>query len=133
MQEKNKYLSVEKQLSTKFEMKKITIFNNLCGDWDFRDIDMTEPHLGGIDYIDNKFYFIIEKFSPTLDDYIMYNYEFNDADLINNFANLDISDREEVCSFMSFCETKIDWEKATEKLEKLEEREMEQYELNLEI
>lgn len=113
--------------------KKLDIFNNLCGDWDFRNIDMTEPHLGGINYIDNKLYFIVEKFSPTLDDYIMYHYEFADTDLINNFANLDINDREEVWSFMSSCEMKIDWKKATEKLEMLEEKEIEQEEVELEI
>lgn len=94
---------------------------------------MTEPHLGGINYIDNKFYFIVEKFSPALDDYIMYNFEFNDVDLIDNFANLDMSDREEVWSFMSSCEMKIDWKKATETLEKLEEKEIKQEELEIEI
>lgn len=137
---KDKNLSVEYQLSTRkllkhgeIEMEKMTAFNDLCGNWDFRNIDMTEPHLGGINYIDNKFYFIVEKFSPALDDYIMYNFEFNDVDLIDNFANLDMSDREEVWSFMSSCEMKIDWKKATETLEKLEEKEIKQEELEIEI
>ena len=138
--EKDKHLLNEDQLYTKkiskqreIEEEKITVFNDLCGDWDFRNIDMTEPHLGGINYIDNKFYFIVEKFSPALDDYIMYNFEFNDVDLIDNFANLDMSDREEVWSFMSSCEMKIDWKKATETLEKLEEKEIKQEELEIEI
>ena len=127
--ENDKYLLEKNKIDT----KKLKNFNDLCGNWDFRNIDMTEPHLGGINYIDNKFYFIVEKFSPALDDYIMYNFEFNDVDLIDNFANLDMSDREEVWSFMSSCEMKIDWKKATETLEKLEEKEIKQEELEIEI
>lgn len=117
----------------KIDAEKKSIFNDLCGDWDFRNIDMTVAHLGGINYNDNKFYFIIEKFSPILDDYVMCEYEFNDKELIENFENLDIHNREEVRSFMSSCEMKIDWKKATEELEKLEDKEIEQEELEIEI
>ena len=33
--------------------KKLKEFENLCVDWDYRNIDMTEPHLQGIEIIDN--------------------------------------------------------------------------------
>lgn len=127
--ENDKYLLEKNKIDT----NKLKIFNDRCGDWDFRNIDMTKPHLGGIDYIDNKFYFIVEKFSPTLDDYVMDNYEFNDVDLIDNFANLDIKSEDKILDFISFCESKIDWKEATERLEIQEETEINHEELELEI
>lgn len=127
--ENDKYLLEKNKIDT----KKLKKFNDLCGNWDFRNIDMTEPHLGGINYIDNKFYFIVEKFSPTLDDYVMDNYEYNDVDLIDNFANLDIKSEDKILDFISFCESKIDWKEATERLEIQEETEINHEELELEI
>lgn len=127
--ENDKYLLEKNKIDT----KKLKNFNDRCGDWDFRNIDMTKPHLGGIDYIDKKFYFIVEKFSPTLDDYVMDNYEFNDVDLIDNFANLDIKSEDKILDFILFCESKIDWKEATERLEIQEETEINHEELELEI
>ena len=117
----------------KMDAEKMNIFNDFCGNWDFRNIDMTEPHLGGIDYIKNKFNFIIEKFSPSLDKYINFNHEINDKDLIKKFENLDIKNEDELLDFISFCEGKIDWKEATERLEIQEEAEINHEELELEI
>ena len=63
----------------------------------------------------------------------MDNYEFNDVDLIDNFANLDIKSEDKILDFISFCESKIDWKEATERLEIQEETEINHEELELEI
>ena len=46
------------------------IFADKCGDWDYRNIDMTEPHLQGIDIIQNTIIINCELYSPELDEYL---------------------------------------------------------------
>lgn len=50
--------------------KKELKFSTLCGDWDYRNIDMTEPHLSEINIGSNKIIATYEKYSSALDDYV---------------------------------------------------------------
>lgn len=45
-------------------------FNTLCGDWDFRNNkDMTQWHVGGVDFKNGKAYIVMEKYDTKSDSY----------------------------------------------------------------
>ena len=74
-------------------IEKIEQFNELCGDWDFRNIDMTSPHLQGIDIEDDKVHIYFELFSSELDEYISCDEGlFSNKKLVNKFKQLDLRD-----------------------------------------
>jgi len=95
-------------------------FNQLCGDWDFRNTDMTEAHLQGID-INNKKGTInlsCEWFSPALDDYVSCDAgEIKNKSLIEKFKKLDLEDHIAVNQYINDIEKKVNWEKINNKLE----------------
>lgn len=99
--------------------EKLNRFAELCCSWDFRDIDMTEAHLGSID-INKKKHIIIpscELYSPDIDDYVScVGNKIQSKRLVNIFNNLDLNDRYEVKEFINDIENKIDWKKIEKEL-----------------
>lgn len=97
--------------------KKIKKFEILCGDWDYRNIDMTEPHLQNIEIIDNAILISCELFSPEIDDYVSCDGGIiNDKNMINKFKDLDLMNREKVLSFIREIENYINWDKVNKEL-----------------
>lgn len=101
---------------------KIDKFNEMCGMWDFRNIDMTKPHLSSIEIKNNTIFLYCEIFSPALDDYIdCYACKIKDKELLKMFKNLDLSDNSAVSDMIGYFEMEIDWDLVSDKLsEKLE-------------
>lgn len=97
--------------------KKLKAFEILCGDWDYRNIDMTEPHLQNIEIIDNDILISCELFSPEIDDYVSCDGGIiSDKNIVNKFKDLDLMSREKVLSFISEIENHIYWDKITKSL-----------------
>ena len=97
--------------------KKLRAFEILCGDWDYRNIDMTEPHLQGIEIIDNDILVNCELFSPKLDDYVLCLGEIiSDKNIIKKFEDLDLSNKKKVLDFISVINNHINWEEVNENL-----------------
>lgn len=97
--------------------KKLKAFEILCGDWDYRNIDMIEPHLQNIEIIDNKILISCELFSPEIDDYVScYGGIISDDKIIKEFIKLDLMDKEKVLDYMSRIESNVNWDNANKEL-----------------
>ena len=73
--------------------EKYNRFAELCGDWDFRNIDMTQPHLSSISINNKTVYLYCEIFSDQLDDYVScYAGACKDQSLVKMFYDLDLND-----------------------------------------
>lgn len=97
--------------------KKLKEFRNLCGDWDYRNIDMTEPHLQGIEITGNDILISCELFSPEVDDYVSCNGgTISDKNVIKKFEDLDLTNKEDVLDFISVINNYINWEDVNENL-----------------
>lgn len=106
--------------------KKLKAFEILCGDWDYRNIDMTEPHLQNIEIIDNDILISCELFSSEIDDYVSCEGGIiSDKNMIKAFVDLDLMNREKVLSFISEIENHINWNEVSKLLsdEVLKEKE----------
>jgi len=96
---------------------KIEKFNNLCGDWDFRNIDMTSPHLQGISIKENTINVGGELFSPELDDYVSCNAgSFVNRELVNQFKKLDLDNNKDVIKFIKDIEDLVNWNEVSDEL-----------------
>lgn len=97
--------------------KKELKFSTLCGDWDYRNIDMTEPHLSEINIGSNKIIATYEKYSSALDDYVFCNSEIiNNSELIKKFKKLNLGDKSLVLDFISDIDCVVDWNKIVDDL-----------------
>lgn len=97
--------------------KKLRAFEILCGDWDYRNIDMTEPHLQGIEITDNDILVNCELFSTKLDDYVLCpGGTISDKNIIKKFEDLDLSNKEKVLDFISVINNHINWEEVNKNL-----------------
>lgn len=102
----------EKLELRKYEYKKAKQFTELCGDWDYRNIDMTDIHLESLKIQKDNLILTCEKYSTEIDDYISCPAcEINSKDLVNDFKLLDLSNREKVLEFMQKLEDYIDYKK----------------------
>ena len=89
--------------------KKELKFSSLCGDWDYRNIDMTEPHLIEINIENNKIIATYEKYSLAFDDYIFCNSEIiNNSELIKKFKKLNLGDKSFALDFISDIDCAVD-------------------------
>ena len=97
---------------------KLTKFSELCGDWDFRNIDMTTPHLQSIKISGNNIIAICEKYSTDLEEYVFSSENIiTNKNLVKNFENLDLSSNEDVLNFINDIERHIDFRKVEKELE----------------
>lgn len=112
--------------------KKLEEFEHICGDWDYRNMDMTEPHLQSIQIIGNDILTNCELFSTDIDDYISCMGEIiNDNNLVRKFKKLDLNYKPEVLDFISEIESKINWDKVNKSLYDEVSKEKEQEEVCL--
>lgn len=110
--------------------KKLKIFEILCGDWDYRNIDMTEPHLQKIEIIDNDILISCELFSTEIDDYVSCEGGIiSNKNMIKEFNNLDLMNREKVLKFINEIENHIDWDEISKFLYDEIKKEKEEVEL----
>jgi len=110
--------------------EKLNGFAELCGEWDFRNIDMTEAHLAGIDIVKNAIIPTCEIYSPDIDDYVSCGgNKIQSKRLVNTFKNLDLNNLYEVKDFIEDIESEIDWNK----VEKEILRELEKQKKELEV
>lgn len=93
----------------KLEQKE-KVFEIICGDWDYRNVDMTEPHLQKIKIVGNKIEISCELFSPSIDDYAFCNGGIiEDKQLVKKFKKLNLSKKQDVLKFISDIDNLIDW------------------------
>lgn len=110
--------------------ERLEIFKEYCGDWDYRNIDMTLPHIQSIDIVGNNITVEVEMFSTILDDYVSVDGgEFTDSNLVYKFNNLDLDCRNDVWEFMRDIENLVDWKKVDKELslEIKEEKKIEKF------
>lgn len=92
--------------------EKLQKFSDLCGDWDYRNIDMTNPHIQGIDIEKDNLSISCELFSPKIDDYVSCDGgSFKDKSLIKKFKKLNLENKKAVLNFISSLNNLIDWNK----------------------
>lgn len=84
--------------------EKINKFNDLCGDWDYRNIDMTNSHLASIDVLDTKKKYIIvscELYSTSVDEYVSCSVRaIKNKKIVKEFMDLDLENYEDVLNFL---------------------------------
>ena len=98
---------------------KLRKFYELCGDWDFRNIDMTNAHLEciNIDFEKNIIEPSCEWFSTDLDDYVFCKAnKIKNKKLIKKFEDLNLDDTQKVRDFINKIENNINWDKVIEEL-----------------
>lgn len=96
---------------------KLKAFEIICGNWDYRNIDMTEPHLQSIQIIGNDILISCELFSPEIDDYVSCDGGIiSDKNLVKKFNDLDLTNRKNVLGFIADIETHINWDKVNKDL-----------------
>lgn len=103
--------------------EKLKKFERLCVDCNYGiNIDMTEPHLQGIDISKDYIITFCELFSPELDDYVnCFSGKFKNKTLIKEFKKMNISKENEVLDFISKINNLIDWDKVNEDLNEQKE------------
>jgi len=117
----NLLASFEQLELRKYEFKKAKKFTELCGDWDYRNIDMCDIHLGSMKIQKDKLIIICEKYSPEIEDYISSSdYEIQSKELVEEFKLLDLGNREQVLDFMIKLENNIDYKAVEKELNKQE-------------
>jgi len=113
----------------KYLYNKAKRFTELCGDWDYRNIDMTNIHLESLKVQKDKIIISCEKYSNKLDDYISCPAcEIESKELVNEFNLLDLENRESVLDFMSKIENYIDYDKAEQSLNAQENKKIKEKE-----
>lgn len=113
----------------KYLYNKAKRFTELCGDWDYRNIDMTNIHLESLKVQKDKIIISCEKYSNKLDDYISCPAcEIESKELVNEFNLLDLENRESVLDFMSKIENYIDYGKAEQSLNEQENKKIKEKE-----
>lgn len=129
----NLLTNYEKLEIRKYLKNKLNEFAELCGDWDFRNIDMTDSHLQSISIKNNIITTSCEKFSTELDDYVSCNSgEIENKGLVNDFNLLDLSNREKVLDYISTLESHIDFEHVDNLLNNEEQNKLKELEQDLE-
>ena len=109
----NLLTSYEKLELRKYMYNKAKKFTNLCADWDYRNIDMTDIHLESLKIQKNKISLSCEKYSTKLDTYISADiFEIESKELVDEFNMIDLENREQVLNFASKLESYIDYDKA---------------------
>lgn len=112
---------------------KIKSFNELCGDWDYRNIDMTDSHIAGIEIKNNFLKILCEKYSVDVDEYV-----FTEGGIVKNndikedFLKLNLEDYEKVLSFIRTLNGYVNWEKVDRNLSKEEQKLIKKYNLSKE-
>lgn len=92
--------------------EKLQKFSELCGDWDYRNIDMTDSHIQGIDIEKDTLLIYCELFSPKLDEYVScLGGTIKDVSLIKKFKKINLKEKAEVLDFISTINNLIDWNK----------------------
>lgn len=121
--------SYEKLELRKYMYNKAKKFTNLCADWDYRNIDMTDIHLESLKIQKNKIFLSCEKYSTKLDTYISADiFEIESKELVDEFNLLDLENREHVLDFMSKLENYIDFDKAEKSLKEQENKKIKEKE-----
>lgn len=117
----------EKLELKKYEYKKTKRFTKLCGDWDYRNIDMKNIHLESIKIKKDHIILFCEKYSTTLDDYISCPAcEIHSKELVNEFHLLDLENKEKVLEYMNKLESSINYTEIEKALQEQEEKQIQE-------
>ena len=107
--------------------QRVDRFNQLCGNWDYRNIDMTQPHLSSISIdIDRyKVNVYCEKYDVDLEEYISCKATTllkGQADyIIQNFKVIFSEEWINPKDLINYINYKIDWDYVREELETIKE------------
>lgn len=125
----NLLTSYEKLEQRKYVYNKVKKFTELCGDWDYRNIDMNDIHFESLKVQKDKIIISCERYSNKLDDYICCPAcDIESKELVNEFNLLDLENREDVLDFMSKLENYIDFDKAEKSLKEQENKKIKEKE-----
>lgn len=107
----------EKLEIRRYIKNKLDKFSEICGDWNYRNIDMTDSHLASIKIKDSTISILCEKYSTELDEYVFCPAgEVKDKNITKEFNLLDLSNKENVLSFISKINNYIDYSKVADAL-----------------
>ncbi len=114
---RNMLSNYEKLEIRRYFRNKLDKFATLCGDWNYRNIDMNDSHLASIDIKDDVISISCEKYSTKLDEYVFCSScEIKDKNIVRQFNLLDLADRENVLDFISKINSHIDYDKVDNNL-----------------
>lgn len=114
-------------------LDKIKYFNYLCGEWDYRNIDMTDSHIAGIEIKNNVIEISCEKYSASVEEYLFSDGgSIKNDEIINRFLELNIEDRSEVLEFIRTLNGYVNWKKVDKDLLKEEQKLIKKYNLSKE-
>lgn len=114
---RNMLSNYEKLEIRRYFRNKLDKFATLCGDWNYRNIDMNDSHLASIDIKDDVISILCEKYSTKLDEYVFCSScEIKDKNIVRQFNLLDLADRENVLDFISKINSHIDYDKVDNNL-----------------
>lgn len=112
-------------------LDKIKYFNYLCGEWDYRNIDMTDSHIAGIEIKNNVIEISCEKYSASVEEYLFSDGgSIKNDEIINRFLELNIEDRSEVLEFIRTLNGYVNWKKVDKDLLKEEQKLIKKYNLS---
>ena len=121
----------EKLEIRRYIKNKLDKFTELCGDWDYRNIDMTDSHLESIDIKGNAISISCEKYSTKLDGYVTCSAgEVKDKNLVREFGLLDLTDSEKVLAFISEINNYINYDKVDNDLDIEEQKSIDELQKN---
>lgn len=124
MQSNYEKLEIKRYLKNKLDK-----FARLCGDWDYRNIDMTMPHLQSIEIKGNNITINCEKYSTDLDEYVSCsNDAIADKDLVKKFKYLDLANSKKVLEFIKDIEQSVDFKDVEKRLNEEEQEEIKKIE-----
>lgn len=107
----------------KYLYNKARKFTELCGDWNYRNIDMSNILLKSLKIKKDNLILSCEKYSNKIDGYICCPAcEIQSKELINEFNILDLENKNKVLDFMSKLDNYIDYEKIESLLSEQEEK-----------
>lgn len=123
-QKKYLQISLPKEFS-KITKKKTVDFNKLCVDWDYRNIDMNDSHISGININNNIISINCEKYDGKLDSYIYCSGGvIGSKKLLEKFNDLDLTNYKDVLNFMDELDKCVDWNKVDTLLNQERDKEL---------
>lgn len=121
----NQLADYEKLELRRYLNNRLNKLQQICGDWNYRNIDMTESHLQGITIKGDVIGITCEKYSTNLDDYVSCSGgDIKSKELVKEFNLLDLEDKVAVLEYISKIECYINYKEVNERLSNLEEKEL---------
>lgn len=107
----------------KYDFKKAKRFTELCRDFNYRNIDMSNIHLESLKIQKDNLILYCGKYLNEIDDYISCSAcEIQSKELVNKFKSLDLENKIDVIDFIAKLESHIDYKVVEKNLNEIEKK-----------